>query len=166
MIKVIFVCLGNICRSPLAEGIFKQLVKEKKLDHLISIDSAGTSNYHIGEPPDPRTVANAKLNNIILTHYGRQFLSKDLNEYDYILAMDRSNFNNILRLSEKGKLYRSKIMLMRDFDPIKDTIDVPDPYYGGDEGFQNVFDILWRSSQHFLNFIIKEHQLNSMIEKP
>jgi protein-tyrosine phosphatase len=164
MIKIIFVCLGNICRSPLAEGILKSMAEERGLSTLLAIDSAGTSNYHIGKQPDPRTIANAKMNNLMLDHKGRQFCTEDLNEYDYILAMDRSNLNNIIRLSENVRLLRSKVLLMREFDNIKDIEDVPDPYHGGEEGFQKVYDILLRSNQTFIDFLIREHQLETLKE--
>ncbi|MDX1629630.1 MAG: low molecular weight protein-tyrosine-phosphatase, partial [Fulvivirga sp.] len=95
MIKVLFVCLGNICRSPLAEGIFKKRIKEHGLVGQVEVDSCGTSQYHIGEPPDERTVANAASNAIKLDHEARQFLKKDFRQFDYIIPMDDANLQNI-----------------------------------------------------------------------
>lgn len=160
MIKIIFVCLGNICRSPLAEAIFKDLVRKEGLENVVMCDSAGTSNYHIGSPPDPRTIQNAKKNQIKIEHLARQFSVDDFQAYNYILAMDTSNKKNILNLLNKETRDETKVMLMRKFEPEDaDTIDVPDPYYSDGDGFQHVHDILQRTCKKFLDFIIKEHQL-------
>lgn len=156
-VKVLFVCLGNICRSPLAEGVFKKKVEEKELADRFFIDSCGTSNYHIGEQPDRRTVKNALTNGVRLNHQGRQFTVQDYNDFDYIVAMDSSNLRNIEMLRPKGN--DRQIKLMRSFDEAGLNKDVPDPYYGGERGFQEVFDIIDRSAQGLLDFIIKENQL-------
>lgn len=149
--KVLFVCLGNICRSPLAEGIMKRKIESAGLADQITIDSCGTSNYHIGDKPDVRTRSNAKMNGVELSHLGRQLTVNDLEEFDYILAMDRSNYQNILRL-RNAEQYSPKIKLMREFDP-EPGDDVPDPYYGGEQGFQDVFDILNRSVDGFITHL-------------
>ena len=152
--KILFVCLGNICRSPLGEGLMKHKIEERGLKNRFEVDSCGTGAWHIGEAPDPRTLDNAKSNGIILNHRGRQIHAGDLEEFDHILAMDRSNFNNILKLNNSGK-YRHKIKLLRDFDPDESGADVPDPYFGGNDGFQLVFDIIDKCTEEWLNQNVK-----------
>ena len=155
-IRVLFVCLGNICRSPLAEALFKDKIARKGLTQIIEADSCGTSNYHIGDWPDERTLLNALKNGIQINHLGRQLTIKDLEYFDFIIAMDRSNYHNILRLTNEEK-HKKKVVLMRSFDSISDHEDVPDPYYGGERGFQEVFDILNRSTENFLAYLKKNH---------
>lgn len=152
-VKVLFVCLGNICRSPLAEAIFKHKIRERGLDHLVEADSCGTSNYHIGDQPDARTIANAKKNGVAIDHCGRQLCAEDFQRFDYILAMDKSNYNNILRLPDSSQ-YASKVKMMREFDPLTGGGEVPDPYYGGEQGFQEVFDILNRTMDKFVGHLL------------
>ena len=149
MSKILFVCLGNICRSPLAEGILKSKLRSLDLSHEIEVDSCGTGNYHIGEQPDPRTLANAHENGIKLDHQARQFVREDFDRFDYILVMDRSNLQNVKKLDPLED-YTGKLYLMREFDPLGKGKDVPDPYFGGERGFQEVFDILDRSIDRFL----------------
>ena len=158
MVKVLFVCLGNICRSPLAEGVMKHALEREGLDHQVHVDSAGTSNYHIGDSPDPRTMQNARENNIILTSRARQFLVEDFEKFDYILAMDRSNYENIVRLDPQG-FHRDKVILFREFDPRDKGADVPDPYFGGQDGFARVFEIVDRSIGEFLGHLKENHSL-------
>jgi protein-tyrosine phosphatase len=143
-VRILFVCLGNICRSPLAEAIFISKIKEKGLSSGFIVQSCGTANYHIGDMPDPRTISNAFKNGIHINHVGRQLSMEDLDSFDLILAMDRSNLNNIKRLGNaESNLH--KISLMRSHDPLGRNKDVPDPYYGNENDFQEVFDILDRS---------------------
>ncbi len=155
-LKILFVCLGNICRSPLAEAIFKHKIRERKLDHRVEFASCGTANYHVGDTPDPRTIKNALKNGVVIDHLGRQLSTHDLEEYDYILAMDHSNHTNILRLAN-AKNHSHKIRLMRSFDLSPAGEEVPDPYYGDEAGFQNVFDILSHSIDSFIHHLEKEH---------
>jgi len=159
MIHVMFVCLGNICRSPLAEGVFKKLVKDRNLHDEVIVDSAGTSDWHVGDLPDPRTEEIANEHGILLDHRGQQIHSKDLQTFDYIIAMDNSNYNNIRSLKGFGEKGQGNLVLMRDFDELGKGKDVPDPYYGGQDGFKNVYDMLLRSCNNFLDHIVKEHNL-------
>jgi protein-tyrosine phosphatase len=151
-IKILFVCLGNICRSPLAEAIFKHKIKEKGLEAWVEVHSCGTANYHVGDTPDPRTIKNALKNGVAIDHLGRQLSMNDLEVYDFIIAMDKSNHANILKL-ENAKGHSHKIKLMRSFDLNADGDEVPDPYYGDEMGFQNVFDILSHSVDSFIHFL-------------
>lgn len=154
MIKVLFVCLGNICRSPLGEAIFRRKVKERGLEQLFRIASSGTSNYHIGDNADPRSIAIARSMGTPIDHCVSQLTTTDLDEYDYIVAMDRSNLQNILRLS-KDKKHRANVFLMRDYDPEGKGLEVPDPYYGDTRHFREVYDILDRSTEKFLDHLQK-----------
>ncbi|QSE97680.1 low molecular weight protein-tyrosine-phosphatase [Fulvivirga lutea] len=149
MEKVLFVCLGNICRSPLAEGLAIKLSKELGVEKKVEFDSCGTSNYHIGEKPDKRTIENAEENGLKLNHKARQFDKADFREFDYIIAMDQANLSNIKKLDQEGQ-FDDKLYLMREFDNEDKGADVPDPYFGGPKGFQEVYDILERSVQKFL----------------
>lgn len=150
--------MGNICRSPVAEAIFKKKVAERGLQDKIYVDSAGTSNYHIGSGPDPRSRENALLNHVHIDHRARQLVAEDLDYFDYIITMDESNYRNTLSLSTDEQ-QRDKVFMMRSITekgPDPSVIkDVPDPYYGGDEGFQHVFDILEDSCEHLLNYIVE-----------
>ncbi|WP_420577549.1 low molecular weight protein-tyrosine-phosphatase [Ekhidna sp.] len=156
MKKILFVCLGNICRSPLAEAIFNKKLENEGLSVKLMADSAGTSDYHIGENPDPRTIEIAQKHQTLIYHKGQQFKKHHQEEFDYLIAMDRSNLENMIR--EMGE-NPSKLILMRDFDPKGKGEDVPDPYFGGANGFENVYQILDRSLDEFLNFLKEKHDL-------
>jgi len=158
-IKVLFVCLGNICRSPLAEAIFKHKISSSALASIVEADSCGTANYHVGDMPDPRTIANARKNGIGIQHLGRQLKDADLAKFDFIFAMDESNYHNILRLDTRRQ-YEHKISLMRTFDPFG-TGDVPDPYYGTERNFQEVFDILDRTMDNFIKYLEEREMVKS-----
>lgn len=135
--KVLMVCLGNICRSPLAEGILKQKVDPDK----IIVDSAGTANYHIGKQPDPRSIAVAKKHGIdISTQRCRQFTAADFEEFDHIFAMDKENYTNIIALAKNEKEQQKVKLLLHQMPPSDQ--EVPDPYYGEDQGFESVFQLL------------------------
>jgi protein-tyrosine phosphatase len=138
MKKILMVCLGNICRSPLAEGI----LKSKLNPDFYIVDSAGTSAYHIGELPDHRSIAIAKKNGIDISNQrARKFIANDFNEFDLIYAMDIENYHNICSLStNKSNLLKVKLIL-NEINPLKD-LSIPDPYYGGDFGFENVYKML------------------------
>lgn len=160
-IRVLFVCLGNICRSPLGEGIFKELIREKGLADRFEVDSAGTAGYHVGEPPHPGSRRAARRRGFSIDDQrGRQLAKTDVQTFDYIIAMDASNRRNIERLGE-GK---AKVFLMRDFDPQKngaEKLDVPDPWGLEDDAFEETCTIIERSCREFLNYLIREHQLQA-----
>lgn len=160
MIKVLFVCLGNICRSPLAEGLFRARVGEAGLDDKFVIDSAGTDSYHAGQPPDERMRALAAERGIKLDCTARNLRKDDLLEFDYVIAMDQSNRERITRVHERIDNATSRIFLMRAFDPVGNAdAEVPDPYYGDNADFETVYEILDRSTQNLLSFVVKEHYL-------
>lgn len=143
MISILMVCLGNICRSPLAEGILKSKVNLKK----VNVDSAGTAAYHVGNLPDVRSVEVAKKYGIDLSDQrARAFSENDFDNFDLIYAMDRSNFENILKLA-RNEADTSKVKLILNASFPNENREVPDPYYGGDQGFENVFHLLDTSCQ-------------------
>lgn len=150
--SILFVCLGNICRSPLAEGIFRKKINEQGIAHLFHVDSCGTGDYHIGQLPDPRTTKNAVTNGVTLAHRCRQITTEDLLLFDHILAMDENNHRNILML-EGAHMHTNKIRLMRSFDSHTAEQNVPDPYYGNEKEFQEVFEILDRCTDGLLTFL-------------
>jgi protein-tyrosine phosphatase len=144
---VLFVCLGNICRSPLAQGILDHILAKKGIENWIT-DSAGTGAWHVGQPPDSRTQKNAQEHGISLPYIARQVNKKDFNSFDYIFVMDDSNHHNLIRIAPQS--YDAKILKMRDYDPLAKGADVPDPYIGGEKGFEEVYQMLDRSIKNFL----------------
>ena len=137
-IKVLMVCLGNICRSPLAQGILESKLDAKK--HLVA--SAGTANYHTGKLPDPRSIAVAKKNGIDITNQrAAQFQKSDFDTYDYIFTMDESNYQNVITLA-KNSVQKEKVNLILNEITPNSNAEVPDPYYGGDSGFDHVYQLL------------------------
>ncbi len=159
MINVLFVCLGNICRSPMAEGLFKKLVADKELNNQISSDSAGTASYHLGHQPDKRMVSTAADHGIKLNHKARQFSKKDFNDFDYIVVMDESNYNNVMKL--KPTISNAKVIYMRSYDEyVLGVKEVPDPYYGTMEDFQTCYYILESCCRNFLKEIIESIGIN------
>jgi len=156
MISILFVCLGNICRSPVAEGIFRQMVAERGLEKEIECDSAGTSSYHLGDLPDRRTRQNAQEHNLTLTHRARRMTGEDLAKFTYFVAMDEANFDAVLKLSQRsvGVVSDDNIFLLREFDPVvSDDPNVPDPYYEGPEVFEEVYQITYRCCGGLLTYL-------------
>lgn len=156
VVRVLFVCLGNICRSPTAEGVFRKMVEQEGLGHLIRIDSAGTSDYHAGGPPDPRALQAARQRGIDLSGLrARQAVARDFTEFDYVLAMDGANLRDLRRLCPPD--YAGHFGRFLDFAPQLKTRDVPDPYYGGANGFETVLDMIEAASRGLLSHIRETH---------
>lgn len=154
--SVLFVCLGNICRSPMAEGVFRHLVDEAGYSSSIRVDSAGTGSWHVGESPDLRAARTARAHGIDLLGTSRQVQPEDLRNFDYVIAMDLENLHSLERLrdatGDDASLY-----LLREFDPEGGPgAEVPDPYYGGAFGFEDVFQMVKRSGEALLAHITEE----------
>ena len=153
--KILFVCLGNICRSPAAEGIFKQKIKDRDLEKLFVVDSAGTGSWHIGNLPDHRMRETALLRGIELTSRSRQIEETDLYEFDYILVMDNDNLDAVKLLIKNHKYpVNSKIKLILSYSKNSQLEEVPDPYYGGQKGFDKVLDLLDDAIDGLINSLI------------
>jgi protein-tyrosine phosphatase len=158
-VKVLFVCLGNICRSPLAEAVFRDLVAREGLQARFRVESAGTASYHVGEPPDPRTRAVAEQRGIRLASRARAIRRQDLAEFDYILAMDADNLAGVQRLADASG-EGAEVHLLREFDPeAGGDLAVPDPYYGGPEGFEHVQAVVERACAGLLEHIRSQRTL-------
>ena len=158
-IKLCFVCLGNICRSPTAEGVMQDLVEKAGLQKHIEIDSAGAGAYHVGERADPRSRAEAMRRGVELKSRARQFIAEDFDKFDYVLAMDRTNHRDLEEMA-LGPQHLAKLHLLRSFDPASGRdLDVPDPYYGGDGGFARVYDICHAGCAGLLAYLREQHGL-------
>ena len=153
--KVLFVCLGNICRSPAAEGIFLDLLAKNQLADRVEVDSAGTSGYHAGGCADSRMIAHAKKRGIELLSLSRKFIPKDFEEFDYILTMDRNNYWDV-RAQTDREGEKAKVIPFTDFCRRFEIHEVPDPYYGGEAGFERVLDIIEDASEGLLKKIKEE----------
>ena len=155
-VSVLFVCLGNICRSPTAEGVFRNLVKQKGLNDVILIDSAGTSGYHIGEPPDRRSQAAALKRGIDISRQkSRKLCRSDFDNFNYIVAMDKDNLRHLLEYADST----SRIQLLLSYATDIDDQNVPDPYYSGSEGFELVLDLVEQGCLGLLETIQKDLNL-------
>jgi protein-tyrosine phosphatase len=160
-VRLLFVCLGNICRSPTAEGVMRTLVRDAGLQERIEVDSAGTGSWHVGEPPDARATRVARRRGIELGGAARQVWSRDFAEFDLILAMDASNLRNLQRLAPDEDA-RAKVRLLREFEGRAGSqssagdLDVPDPYYGGPNGFEEVLDLVHAACAALLERLVAE----------
>jgi protein-tyrosine phosphatase len=156
VIRVLFVCLGNICRSPLAEGVFTDLVEKAGLDDRVSADSAGTGGWHAGEPPDPRSTQVARKHGVdISKQRARRVDERDCDRFDYVVAMDASNLDHLRRMRQgKARVFR----LLDDVPELR-VRDVPDPYYGGEDGFEHVYQLVTRGCALLLDRIRRDHAL-------
>jgi low molecular weight protein-tyrosine phosphatase len=150
--RVLFVCMGNICRSPAGEAVFRRYVQDHKLHDEIDIDSSGTIDYHVGEPPDSRMSEAAARRGFILNSKARQFKTYDFDRFDLIVAMDRENLKDIRALDITGE-HRDKTHLLCDFLSNSNNPDVPDPYYGGPDGFDRVLDLIEQACQPMLDYL-------------
>jgi protein-tyrosine phosphatase len=143
VVRLLFVCMGNICRSPTAEGVMRALLREQGLEDAVEVDSAGTGGWHIGEPPDARATAAARARGVALAGAARQIAPADFTAFDLILVADRRNLRDVRAITPPAA--RARLHLLREFDPASDgapDLDVPDPYYGGDDGFERVLDLV------------------------
>lgn len=165
-IKILFVCLGNICRSPLAKGLFNQFAMESGLSDFLEADACGTAGHHQGQEPDARTLRNARKNGIEIRHRARKLQPSDFESFQLILTMDAANFRDTLSLAHRNGFSNADIRLLRSFDPDSPHphAEVPDPWYGGEEGFEEVFQILHRSCRTLVNQLEMSINKNRLTE--
>jgi protein-tyrosine phosphatase len=157
-IRVLFVCLGNICRSPVGRGVLEHLVRERGLADRVIVDSCGTGSWHVGEPAHRTTTTVARRHGIDLSrHRARQVCPRDFDEFDYILAIDRSNLRDLLEISPERS--KDRVRLLLSYLPGAPTLDVPDPYYGGADGFERTHALVTEACGAFLDAIVDEHRL-------
>ncbi|MEW6353641.1 MAG: low molecular weight protein-tyrosine-phosphatase [Pseudomonadota bacterium] len=160
MVRVLFVCMGNICRSPTAQGVFSALLEREGLQDVIEVDSAGTHSYHIGNPPDRRAQAGALRRGIDLSGLrARRVEKRDFEQFDYVLAMDQENYRHLEALCHND--HRHKLRLFMEFAPHLNETEVPDPYYGGASGFERVLDMVEEAAQGLLEHIRRHHLGNA-----
>lgn len=163
MISILFVCLGNICRSPMAEAVCREIIRERGLSDLFRVDSAGTAGYHVGKEPDSRTI-KVLTKHGLETHHVGQKLSKDmLTEFDHLVVMDTENFEFVHQLYHQS-FHRppapEKVFLLRDHDPTTRGVqEVPDPYYENEKAFEEVYQILYRSCDQMMTYLLEFHGL-------
>jgi protein-tyrosine phosphatase len=158
-IRVQFVCLGNICRSPLAEAVFRYQVEQAGLASHFEIASSGTGDWHVGENADRRMRETAAQHDVSLDqHRASQFRADDLEEYDHVFVMDKDNLHDVLYLDDDDR-HNGKVRLFREFDPEPGDFQVPDPYYGGQDGFERVYQIVERTAKQLLDQLIEEYDL-------
>ncbi|HEY6644915.1 low molecular weight protein-tyrosine-phosphatase [Povalibacter sp.] len=151
--RILFVCLGNICRSPTAEGVFRRLLMERQLEQRFEVDSAGTHDYHVGKPPDARSIAAARRRGIDLSGLrARAVDARDAERFDLILAMDDENLDELRRRFDAT--YHHRLALMMSYAPDARTNAVPDPYYGGERGFEEVLDLLEQAAEGLLSDLL------------
>ena len=151
--RILFVCMGNICRSPTAEGVMRRLVEDAGLADRISVESAGTGAWHAGNPPDRRATVAARRRGIALAGAARQVTPEDFRDFDLLIAMDRSNLGDLLAVAPDEDA-ADKVRLLREFDPTSagaPDLDVPDPYYGGERGFERVLDLVDAAARGLLD---------------
>ena len=168
-ISVLFVCMGNICRSPTAEGVFRSLLESRNLKQQITADSAGTHAYHIGNPPDSRSQETALTHEVDLSDLvARKVTAQDFEEFDYIIAMDNDNLINLTLIKDKLiKTQKASLHLFMEFAENWKNDEVPDPYYGGSDGFEEVFKMVTDASQGLINkILIEEFSDIDQLNKP
>lgn len=154
-VRVLFVCMGNLCRSPMAEGVFREQVRRAGLEERIGIDSAGTHDYHVGDPPDARAqLAAGRRGYDLAGQRGRQVSRADFSEFDYLLAMDEANLRVLRRLCPSEHAHKLKLFM--EFSAAGAPREVPDPYYGGDQGFEDVLDMVEEASQGLLDHLLRQ----------
>jgi protein-tyrosine phosphatase len=160
VVRLLFVCMGNICRSPTAEGVMRGLLREQGLEDAVEVDSAGIGDWHTGAAPDPRATAAARSRGIVLEGAARTVAPRDFDEFDLILAADRGNLRELRAILPDGA--RSRLHLLREFDPASagaPDLDVPDPYYGGDDGFEHVLDLVEAACRGLLDALRADGRL-------
>jgi protein-tyrosine phosphatase len=158
MVKILFVCMGNICRSPTAEGVFRHKVAEAGLEHQIHIDSAGTHAYHVGQPPDQRAQNTARNRGFDLSEQrARRVTADDFEHFDYVIAMDSDNESDLLNVCPPG--YEQRIRRFLTFAPSSTATDVPDPYYGGSNGFEIVLDMVENAADGLLDHLRRNNHI-------